>query len=76
MSEHAHGAVHVPQAPAGFIRKYVFSKDHKVIGIQYFMMAMIAVIVGIVLSLLMRLHIVWPGMHLPFVSGGVMTPEQ
>jgi cytochrome c oxidase subunit 1 len=76
MSDHAHGAVHVPQAPAGFIQKYIFSKDHKVIGIQYFLMAMAAVIVGIVLSLLMRLHIVWPGMHLPFVSGGIMTPEQ
>src|SRR5271169_3769802 len=76
MSDHAHGAVHVPQGPTGFIQKYVFSKDHKVIGIQYFLMAMAAVIVGIVLSLLMRMHIVWPGMHLPFVSGGIMTPEQ
>ena len=30
---HSH-AVHEP--PSGFIRKYIFSKDHKVIGIQYY----------------------------------------
>ena len=30
-----HGEVHRHPAPTGFIRKYVFSIDHKVIGIQY-----------------------------------------
>src|SRR6202044_557637 len=62
--------------PSGFIRKYIFSVDHKVIGIQYFLLALTAVCVGIVLSLLMRFHLVYPGAHLPFVSGGIMTPEQ
>ena len=32
--------------------------------------------IGIVLSLLMRFHLVWPAAHLPFVRGGIMTPEQ
>src|ERR1700719_4077281 len=78
MSSHAHGAhaVHAMEAPTGFIRKYIFSVDHKVIGIQYFLLALTAVLVGIVLSVLMRLHLVWPNMHLPFVSGGLMTQEQ
>lgn len=64
------------ETPKGFLRKYIFSTDHKVIGIQYFLLALLAVVIGIVLSLLMRFHIVWPAAHLPFVSGGVMKPEQ
>src|ERR1700756_1183798 len=78
MSSHAHGAhaAHAMEAPTGFIRKYIFSVDHKVIGIQYFLLALTAVLVGIVLFVLMRLHLVWPNMHLPFVSGGLITQEQ
>jgi cytochrome c oxidase subunit 1 len=75
MSSHAH-AGHVAAAPTGFIRKYVFSVDHKVIGIQYFLLALVAVCVGIVLSILMRFHLVWPNAHLPFLQGGLLTPEQ
>ena len=63
-------------APQTFLRKYIFSTDHKVVGIQYFFLALTAVLVGIVLSLLMRIHLVWPAIHLPFWSGGTMLPEQ
>ena len=61
MSSHAHTAgssVHAPMAePSGFIRKYIFSVDHKVIGIQYFLLALTAVLIGIVLEMLMRFHL-------------------
>ena len=63
----AHGA------PQGFIRKYIFSLDHKVIGIQYFFLALTAVFVGMFLSLLMRIHLVWPAAVLPLV--GEIKPE-
>jgi cytochrome c oxidase subunit 1 len=76
MSSHAHSAPHAMPEPTGFISKYIFSLDHKVIGIQYFLLALLAVCIGIVLSVLMRFHLVWPNAHLPFVSGGLMTPEQ
>jgi cytochrome c oxidase subunit I len=66
-SVHAH-------APQGFIRKYIFSLDHKVIGIQYFFLALTAVFVGMFLSLLMRIHMVWPTAVLPLV--GEIKPEQ
>ena len=59
-----------------FLRRRIFSTDHKTIGLQYFFLALTAVTVGIALSLLMRFHLVWPAAHLPFVSGGIMTPEQ
>ncbi|HET6181786.1 MAG TPA: cbb3-type cytochrome c oxidase subunit I [Candidatus Sulfotelmatobacter sp.] len=65
---HSHGA------PQGFIRKYIFSLDHKVIGIQYFFLALTAVFVGMFLSLLMRIHLIWPAANLPLV--GEIKPEQ
>jgi cytochrome c oxidase subunit 1 len=54
----------------------LFSTDHKVIGLQYFYLALFAVTTGILLSLLMRFHLAWPKGHLPFITGGIMTPEQ
>jgi cytochrome c oxidase subunit 1 len=60
-------------APQGFIRKYIFSLDHKVIGIQYFFLALTAVFVGMLLSLLMRIHMVWPTASIPLI--GEIKPE-
>jgi cytochrome c oxidase subunit 1 len=69
--------------PTSFLRKHVFSVDHKVIGKQYFALALVAVFTGMILSWLMRLHLVWPTVPIPglqYISkvgapGGVMTPE-
>jgi cytochrome c oxidase subunit 1 len=65
--------VHAHAAPQGFIRKYIFSLDHKVIGIQYYFLALTAVFVGMFLSLLMRIHMIWPTAVLPLV--GEIKPE-
>src|SRR6266481_406689 len=67
LAAHAHGA------PQGFIRKWVFSLDHKVIGLQYYFLALAAVFVGMFLSLLMRIHLIWPTAVLPFF--GEIKPE-
>jgi cytochrome c oxidase subunit 1 len=69
---HGH-AVHAHAAPTSFIRKYIFSLDHKVIGLQYYFLALTAVFVGMFLSLLMRIHMVWPGAVLPLI--GEIRPE-
>ena len=68
MATHGSGlpGVHEHAAPQGFIRKWVFSLDHKVIGLQYYFLALAAVFVGMFLSLLMRIHLIWPGAVLPF----------
>jgi cytochrome c oxidase subunit 1 len=68
-----HGQHH---PPSGFIWKYIFSIDHKVIGIQYLCLALFSVFVGMGLSLLMRLHLAWPTAKWFFFKGGLMTPEQ
>src|SRR5215467_3872354 len=50
-----------PHGPSrGRWRRYLFTTDHKVIGIQYFFLSLAAVLIGAVLSALMRIHIVWP----------------
>jgi cytochrome c oxidase subunit 1 len=64
---------HAHAAPQGFIRKWVFSLDHKVIGLQYYFLALAAVFVGMFLSLLMRIHLIWPTATLPLL--GDIKPE-
>jgi cytochrome c oxidase subunit 1 len=60
--EAAHHQHHGP--PTGFIRKHVFSLDHKVIGKQYyFTRAGFSVFTGMVLSWLLRIHLVWGKAH-------------
>src|ERR1017187_5248033 len=71
------------QAPQGFIRKYVFSLDHKVIGIQYYFLGLFSVFLGMSLSLLMRFHMVNPEAKVSWfahlwptsAAGGMMSPE-
>jgi cytochrome c oxidase subunit 1 len=83
MSAESHGAGHAHQPPTGFIRKYVFSLDHKVIGIQYIVLALAAVLVGMTMSVLMRMNLSWPGTNWPILGtlfpggapAGQMTPE-
>ena len=52
----------------GFWRKYVFSTDHKVIGMQYGFTALLFLIVGFVLMLMMRWQIAYPGKSVPLVG--------
>src|SRR5467141_263230 len=74
---------HVHAPPEGFLRKYVFSLDHKVIGKQYYALGLLAVCMGMVLSWLMRFHLVWPTTRIPGLEllskagapGGIITPE-
>jgi cytochrome c oxidase subunit 1 len=74
-------AVHA--APASFLRKYIFSTDHKVIGIQYLFLGLFSAILGTSLSMLMRMQLAWPGVQHPWLArifpvgfaGGVMAPE-
>src|SRR5439155_17742257 len=83
MAEATHEEVHRHPAPTGFIRRYIFSLDHKVIGIQYILLALSAVVVGMSMSVLMRENLTWPGTHIHIMEtlfpqvapGGVMTPE-
>lgn len=62
------GEAHAHGAPQGFLRRYVFSTDHKVIGLQYLLTAMFMALIGGALSVLIRYQVGWP-------EKAVVSPE-
>jgi cytochrome c oxidase subunit 1 len=52
----------------GFIRKYVFSTDHKWIGIQYTVTALAFLFFGFCLMLIMRWQLAYPGEAIPIIG--------
>jgi cytochrome c oxidase subunit 1 len=68
----------------GFIRKWVFSLDHKVIGIQYTITSLLFLLFGFTLMMIMRWQLAYPGQPIPVIGGwlgvqnapgGIMLPE-
>lgn len=68
----------------GFWQKYVFSTDHKIIGLQYGFSGLFFLFFGFCLMMLMRWQLAYPEQPLPLIGklfgetrmpGGVMLPE-
>ena len=57
-----------------FWRKYIFSIDHKVIGIQYGIMSLLFLLLGFSLMLVMRWQLAYPDQPLPLV-GWRLSPD-
>jgi cytochrome c oxidase subunit I len=75
----AHGHAHV--APP-FVARYIFSTDHKVIGIQFLFVGLMFMVLGGLLAMLVRWQLAYPmGREVPILGkwlgwqGGVMPPE-
>jgi cytochrome c oxidase subunit 1 len=83
--EHAHAHAHDhAHEELGFWRKYVFSLDHKVIGIQYAVTGLLFLLFGFTLMMIMRWQLAYPGKAIPIIGGllgvanapgGIMLPE-
>ena len=67
-----------------FWSKYVFSTDHKIIGIQFLFTSLFMFLVGGFLALLLRWQLAYPGKPMPILGhlfpdsmmvGGIMLPE-
>src|SRR4051812_27859319 len=80
----AHVPHEVHHERLGFWRTYVFSTDHKVIGIQYAITGLLFLLFGFSLMMLMRWQLAYPGAALPLLGGilgegrmpgGTMLPE-
>jgi cytochrome c oxidase subunit 1 len=56
----------------GFWRKYIFSTDHKVIGIQYGLSGLIFLFFGFSLMMMMRWQLAYPGQRVPFGLGSLL----
>jgi cytochrome c oxidase subunit 1 len=81
MSSTAHAADHHHET---FISKYVFSHDHKMIAKQFLITGMFMATVGMIMSVLFRIQIAWPGEGFAIVNfflgdkwapDGVMDPN-
>src|SRR5947209_3403274 len=68
---HAHAHAHGDHAheELGFLRKYVFSLDHKVIGIQYAITGLLFLLFGFTLMMVMRFQLAYPGHPIPVIGG-------
>jgi cytochrome c oxidase subunit 1 len=63
-----HSDAHEAHHEQGFWRSYIFSTDHKVIGIQYGVTALLFLLMGFSLMLMMRWQIAHPGVPVPLVG--------
>ena len=81
-------ASHEHHQELGFIRTYIFSLDHKMIGRQFLFMGLLMIIVGGLLAMLVRWELAWPETAVPglgFVpepyiypgehGGGIIPPQ-
>jgi cytochrome c oxidase subunit 1 len=66
--EHAGATTHEHHHEPGFWTKYIFSSDHKVIGIQYGVTALLFLLFGFCLMLVMRMQLAKPMQPLPVVG--------
>ena len=72
MGAHAHtghGAEHQHHHhEESFISKYVFSQDHKMIGKQFLVTAIIMAWIAVIMSLIFRLQLAWPNEGFAFTN--------
>ena len=54
--EHAHH-----HHEESFVSKYIFSQDHKMISKQFLVTAIIMAVVAVIMSIIFRLQLAWPG---------------
>ena len=66
----------------GFIRKYIFSVDHKVIGIQFMLLGLVFFLLGGLFAMAIRYQLAWPWESMPVIgdllfpnTGQAITPE-
>ncbi len=82
----SHGLAHdehdpIHPAPTGFLRKYVFSEDHKVIAKQFIWLGLSFLLVGGTMAMMIRWQLANPGVPFPLIgrvvfskSGGLISP--
>jgi cytochrome c oxidase subunit 1 len=65
---HVHAPTEAHEHKTGFLRSYVFSTDHKIIGIQYGITGLLFLLFGFMLMMMMRWQLAYPGKPIPIVG--------
>src|SRR5690606_19223392 len=68
----SHDAHDQGHADEGFVKKYLWSTDHKIIGFQYLFTGMIMALIGGYFAYAFRMQLAFPGAEVP--GYGVVTP--
>ena len=72
MTTVAHAPTHAHHEPMSFWRKYIFSTDHKIIGIQFLFVSLFFLLLGGLLAMQIRWQLGFPNTPMP---GGKILPE-
>jgi cytochrome c oxidase subunit 1 len=67
-ASHSHAATAHPHHEMSFLRKYIFSEDHKIIGIQFLFSSIIFLFIGGLLALMVRIQLGWPRAEIPVLG--------
>src|SRR5476651_2540394 len=73
LTHDAHDAHDDHHYDPGFWRKWVFSTDHKMIGIQYGTTGLAFLMFGFCLMMVMRWQLAHPGAAVPYIGGLLQT---
>src|SRR5690606_5396199 len=81
MEAPAHAAMHADDR--SFVRRYIFSTDHKIIGIQFLFLSLLFLLLGGILAGIMRWQLGYPSEAMPGgailgetrAPGGIILPE-
>jgi cytochrome c oxidase subunit 1 len=65
-----------PESSNAGLLSGIFSTDHKTVGLQYLWLALASVLVGTLLSAILRWHTSWPDASIPFLASLNQTPER
>ncbi|MGA2098005.1 MAG: cbb3-type cytochrome c oxidase subunit I [Candidatus Acidiferrum sp.] len=76
VTNHSGGPPEAPEPAPGVLSRTIFNSNHKAIGLRYLWLALASVLLGMLLSLLMRVHLVWPAAQIPFLPGFATAPER
>jgi cytochrome c oxidase subunit 1 len=76
MLDHSSGGEATEASRSGFFHRTLLRTDHKGIGLRYLWLALFSVFLGVIMSLAMRIHLVWPAARLPFLAGLEGSPER
>ena len=76
-------AAHTEAHELSFLRKYIFSTDHKIIGIQFLLMSFVFLLFGGLMAMMIRWQLGFPERPLPagqllpetMAPGGILLPE-
>jgi cytochrome c oxidase subunit I len=67
-----------------FVKRHIFSTDHKVISKQYLISAIVIAVIAMIMSIVFRLQLAWPGEKFAFINAvmgdkwgkeGILSPD-